>query len=572
VKTTINKALNIATLLMLSFVILFCCFFLLSDHNSLVKWYLSLNNCIYNYPTWGSVFFTESVKKSGDLYCIVALVISLIGIIVIIKRWKYPKVQQSNNLVGDIGLMDTIFLIISLVSGFILWLWGNSISLPAYDEVFSAQNIAGINPFQAISYYMLPNNHVFYNLLNGLFFHGFADKVISGRILSLFAYMGVITVVFFWLQKLVETPWIKCLITLALASQFMIWGFSFQARGYELYLLAEWGMFASLYRYVNSGNSRWLFINMVCITAGYFCMPSFLYFHAAQVLFMLFYWVVYKKAEISFWKYQLLSVMATFLLYLPLLCFSGLDSISNNHYVKPMGRYKTAKEFADFFFPYFKPYVEHIFSDITLAGHHLNYLLCFLPLGLLFFRKNKCATIFGLFYLSMWASFFALVFVMKRPPFERNLLGNYSITLMAVLLTFYWLLSTLMAKIKKVIESQVIFKVVFALAPVFLIVHFIRTDIYYLKDTLYEYEVNTRYNEVRVGLNLIPRGSKVDFSDESFYARYILEKKGITSEKCSSFNSDFVIKQDDEVLPSWVKDQYYLIGKVNEFNIYQKGK
>jgi len=55
-----------------------------------------------------------------------------------------------------------------LMLGAGLWAWGATQVPPAYDEVFSAVYCAGNESLLATwSYYILPNNHVLFNLLNG---------------------------------------------------------------------------------------------------------------------------------------------------------------------------------------------------------------------------------------------------------------------------------------------------------------------------------------------------------------------------------------------------------------------
>src|SRR5207247_1577156 len=110
-----------------------------------------------------------------------------------------------------------------LAAGTYGWFLGNAAAKPAYDEVFSAQNIAGVHPFQAASYYMLPNNHIFFNLLNGTLFHGATDKVASGRVLSLLCYLGLITALYCWIKKLTGNYLMTCIVTLVLATQFPTW-------------------------------------------------------------------------------------------------------------------------------------------------------------------------------------------------------------------------------------------------------------------------------------------------------------------------------------------------------------
>ena len=121
-------------------------------------------------------------------------------------------------------------------TGVALWVFSNGATRPAYDEIFSAVHCAGAHPFQALSYYMLPNNHVFFNTLNSLSFWA-EDKVWSGRLLSLAAFLVFQQLVFLWLRR--KMPLAQALgAALLLSLAFPTLGFASHARGYGLHLMA----------------------------------------------------------------------------------------------------------------------------------------------------------------------------------------------------------------------------------------------------------------------------------------------------------------------------------------------
>lgn len=499
------------------------------------------------------------------MYCIAAMIIAIGGISYILKRIRTKDLILKYPLVISYDTGNILPVIIALASTTALWLWGNKMALPAYDEVFSAQNAAGINPFQCISYYMQPNNHLFFNFVNNILFHPSIDKVITGRVISLFAYSGFIVVIFFLFKQLIKNRWLALLVSITLANQFFIWGFSFQARGYELYLLTEWGSFISLFSYLVSAQKRWLYVNLLCIAFGYFCLPSMLYIHAAQLLFVCLHQLVYKKKEILFWKYQVAAGLLSFLFYLPTLSFSGMESITHNNYVAPMG-FKTVSAFLAWVLPYFRTYIGHIFSNIQWHGINFSITLVFLPFILLLARKNKPYFLFGLFYLCMWVTFFLIASAMKRVPFERNLIGHYSITFAGVILVVYWLSGIVSKGAVSVAFKWVLF-------PAFLtlfIIHFIRTDKIFLKDTLYEYNVNEGYNFKKNWLSIIPSGCTVACSDEEFYATYICRKNGCIVSRCPTGNENYFVKYVSEQLPPAYVDRYELINDTWGYQIYRR--
>ena len=555
------------TAIFLSAILVSCCFYLFSAYRQLVAWYTGLGACFYKNKVWSTDFFTPRIKSDGNMYCIIAMIIAGSGAFYSLKRIKNWRKHKMQPVALSFDTKNMIPVILCLVTAILLWCWGNKLAMPASDEVFSAVNVAGIHPFQAVSYYMLPNNHLFFNLLNNLVFHSFSDKVVTGRVISLIAYCGFIIAVFFWFTTIFANRWIAVLVSITLSLQFIVWGFSFQARGYELYLLAEWGMFISLFCYITSGNQRWLYLNTLCCAIGYFCLPSFLYFHAAQLVFMLLYALFYRKRERAFWQFQAVTVLLTYLFYLPALCFSGLDAIIHNNYVVSMGAFQHTGRmpFIYWMFPYFHTYITHIFSGLHWNSIPISVILLFLPLALLFRRKNKALVLFGMFYLSMWVTFFLIAIFMKKLPFERNLTGHYSITLAGVILVFYWLVDMLAGKEKTGIVKWGLFAGVLVLFAV----HFLRTNELLLKDTLYEYDVNTVYTEKCGLLGLITPGRTVAVSDEDFLPGYICRKKGCIVSKCPNGHEMYYLKEAFETIPQPYADNYTLVNNFYGDEVYK---
>ncbi len=532
-----------ALCLLLIAAILFSGFYIFSGYQHLIAWYNSMGSCFYRSSYWAQDFFTAKVKSQGNLYCALATLLSLTGIYFTTGKMRQAMKGKSAPLQVSVSPLSVAFYIALAAFCSIMWHTGSVSANPAYDEVFSALNVAGIHPFLGASYYMLPNNHLLFNLLNNILSRAFADAIASGRLLSLACYIAFAWAAFTGLKNLIQNRWVAFMLTVAMASQFFVWGFSFQARGYELYLLCECGLFISLFAYLSGRSNRWLSLHSVCIALGYFCMPSFLYFHAGLVVFIAAYQLLYRQWQLNAWIAQAKGMVLTFLLYLPTLCFSGYNAIGNNHYVAPMARYKDSFAFCQWMFPYFKPYTTHIFSGIAWHGFSFDILLCLLPLLLLLSGRKSKYFLLGLFYAVLVLVFFALVIAMKRLSFERNLIGHYSIALAFLLITVHWL-TTLARPAPPAVRGTASI-----LVAMLLIVQFFKTNNTLLRDTLYEYDVNAAYMKAAYELNnLLPTGT-IAYSDESFYCRYILEKRFLATNKCADGTGTFYVKQPWEPLP-----------------------
>jgi len=546
----------------------FCCFYLFSRYGRLVAWYTNLNDCFYRVRYWSHSFFTPGVKSDGNMYCVIAIVASLLMFAYVrraLRRERAFPVQEAgiSYKVGDL-LPISLGIFICLA----LWLWGNHMAMPAYDEVFSAQNAAGIHPFQCVSYYMLPNNHLLFNFINAILFHAADDKVVTGRILSLFVYCALMVVLFAWFNKLVRNRWVALLIAVTGILQFQVWGFSFQARGYELFLLAGWGMVISLLGYLASLQRKWLYVNILSCAAGYFCMPSFFYLHVAQIVFMLLYLFFYQQRVVALWKAQVAAILFGFLLYLPALCFSGLAAIAANGYVAPMSYFKNAGLGA--LLSWMGPVVMHhitlIFSDVHWQNVSFGLLFYLLPVALLFNRKNKNDVLFGMFYVGMWLVFFVIAIAMKRTPFDRNLICQDSITLVAVIRVLAWVVGIADSNSKRLLLRRSIFAVLMLL----LSFHFLSTNETSLKDGLYEYDVNRTYADISTGLQLIPAGSTLAFSDLGFYCNYVCRQHGLKTDNCASYHEDYFVRHRYDELPAAVEQGYVLAGKFDLYEVYKR--
>jgi hypothetical protein len=542
--------------------IAFALFYLFSGYKYLIHWFENLNGCFYQKDVWPSRFFTADTKSTGNYLCILALVLCLPAFGYIGKRLRQK--ENTVSVTFRCALRDVLWPagLIVLASG--LWAWGNTLVAPAFDEVFSALNCAGIHPFQTLSYYMLPNNHLYFNFLNATLGHFCEDKVLSGRCISLAAYLGIALLAFYWFRRLIGNRFPAFLAVLIIALQFPVWGFSFQNRGYELYILAQWLAFISLFRYLQSGERCWLQLNTMSCIAGYLLLPSFLYFHTAQMLFIGVQQLLRKKPGRAFWKYQLIGLCFVFIFYLPAFCFSGIGAFSGNRYVSPMGL--NLPDFINIALPVFRSYMDYCFSSLAGNDSIFNRILFLLPLLLLFFHKKPFWFSLGLFYAAMLLSFLALTLGMRRYPFHRNLGGELSIILAILIIMLYRFSRILFRKMNNRIAGNLFFSILL----LSLGFHFIWKDRADVSNSLYFYDINATYEKIRADISDIPAGSSVGFTDECFYWKYLCEKRGLLTSACSTRQETYFVKLSREKFPKNAAGGYQLWQKLDDYELYQR--
>lgn len=505
-------------------VIVFCCFYVFSDYRTLSDWYRGLNNCFYRHQHWNEVFFTVNTKRHGNIFCICGIAVAIVLQYYLVKRLIAP----GGVLYFEFSKWDVLLALICLLSGTAAWLWGYSLVHQGFDEVFSAVNCASLPPVQTLTYYMLPNNHILFNLLNSTLFHFAGDKVFTGKLISLVCYWGIIILVFAWLSGIIENRILLLVATIAVMLQFPVWGFGFQARGYELYTLAEWFAFFALLRYINTKNSQWLYYYVLACVTGYLCIPVFIYFHAAILVFGLLLMASAKGSVAGFWKVQLVILLIAFLGYLPAICFSGTSALAGNQYVS--AQIQGLHQFYHKSLDMFAGYISFYTSNFSAHHYPVEWILFLLPTTLFSFYLNRLAVLCGFFYLAMWLTCIVLAYIMKIYPIDRTMSGQVSISLALTIYVLYLLLSKLSGVLKtRGIAQGALMTILAALGIYFTIANKANASF-----CLYNNDINLKYDLLmNQGINFIPRGSTIGFSDECFYWYYQCQLRGDKVSKCN---------------------------------------
>jgi hypothetical protein len=452
-----------------------------------------------------------------------------------------------------------------LVSGG-LWWGGSSLVVRGPDEVFSALYCAPLPAFQTVAYYMLPNNHLLFNLLNGSLFGHNPDLATTGRLLSGGAYLLTVAGVYGWFRGLTGSRPLALGVALTVALQYTLWGFGFQARGYALYALAHWGAFIGLFGYLRTRRPGGLLLNAVCCVVGYAAVPTFLFFHLAQLLFGALYHWQRRAVDWRFWRYQLAALLAVYLFYLPALGFSGLAALTSNEYVRPTN--DTLAGFLPAFGLGLDELVHHCFSYVEFHGP-LSIALVLLPLLLLLARRTTAWFAYGLFYACLLAVAAGLMLGMRHLVNLRNLLGQCSLALALVPATLYWVAGALPAGWpRQLARPLVVLPVLLLLSTTFLT----SNPIVFPVD-LYFSDNGRATQAIAAALAPVPSGQRVAYSWDSFYVYYVGQQRGLRGYlPCTPppALADFYITLPSEPLPAAAAPYYQLLQKGPELILYQR--
>ncbi|MDP9077042.1 MAG: hypothetical protein M3O71_06430 [Bacteroidota bacterium] len=538
----------------LTVAIIFCLLFLFTSYNQLSRWYIAGSPGFYRQDFWGKEFFTQRTKAHGNLFCIGGLLASSTLCFLLARNQHKEKISVRFNFRAWV---PTCFL---AICGTLAWLWGNSLARPAFDEAFSAINCAGLPPFYTVSYYMLPNNHILFNFINGLVFHFATDKVFTGRLISLVCYLAIIIIMYTSLIRLLKNNFVAVIITLVLMLQFPMWGFSFQARGYEFCSLAAWLAFFALSQYRLTGNGRWLKLYVIACAAGYWCIPVFLYFHVTCTIFIIVNANRKENAAANFWKAQLVIALVVFLLYLPALCFSGLPALIANKYV--IVQTQSLQTFSNNLLITLKSYLESFSGNFNSENHLGAGLLFFMPLILFCFYTKQSALLLGKFFISIWVAWLSITGMIRTFPPDRIMAAQLSISLAISCYTLCLLAEAVIRKTRLRIPLLII---AFGL----LVFYFIRSDRANVNYRLYQNDTNADFTRIYRGLNLIPPGKSIDFSDECFYWRYLYQKKtGALATITPELPQFYIRSKSDSLSPRYRR--YLLKSIAGEYEVYEK--
>ncbi len=557
--TTLLRAMAIAFLLP---VLVFCIFYLTHSHPYLAAWFRNLHPCFYRSAFWEKDFFTDATKQKGNLLCWLGIIIIGLLVFIVLLR-KGAHVKRQIKPLAVIKPADYLLSGSLVVIGIIMWKFAKWHILPYNDEVFSAVHCADIHPFQTLAYYMLPNNHILFNLLNNVLFPFAKDHWATGRIVSGASFILLLVLLYFWCRQLFGHRLLAFMATLCISVHFQTWGFGAMNRGYELYLLCEWAAFVFLWQYLRRGNTVWLQLFAVCVVAGFFTLPTFLFFYVSLVVAALIVQCYRCSFDMAFFRYNVIAICATFLCYLPALSFSGIGAFTDNEYVK--GADLSHSAYMDVLIVKFHEALEYCFTGYTTVHEDVYLLLAAVPVLSLLWLRKRSRVFFGGFFLIMWVTLFLMSWQMKQFPYLRNQIGHMSITYAFIIITICWALQELFRALRMK-------RMIFVVFPLFLglfIYHYIKLTKAKLAEALYHFDINTYAELLILDLRDLPPHATVGCSDESFYLKYIGGKRGFQTNFCSAGNEAYYITTDGETIPIPITGHYEFRWPRGDFRIYQ---
>jgi hypothetical protein len=529
------------------------------NHQQLIDFYKGLNPGFYKAKVWERVFFTGEIKSQGNWWCLTALVAAM-GWAFIVWKSKWPVIPKpafkKNTALVYAGIV---------LAGVVLSILANRHTKYGTDEVFSALNFAALPSFQCFSYYALPNNHILFNFINGITCFRPSGLVQSGRVISLICYAVVLCSSWFFLQKWIRSNWLRSLSLLVLALQFPAWGFSGQARGYELLLLLSLLSLITFWAYWFENKKYLLPFHVFCNVAGMLTIPSYLYWWFGLAIASLLLMLWEKRHDWRYIRASFAGVFMTVLVFLPLLSFSGLAALDSNVYVRPGNSsiWNLIKDLSEGI--YFKGLFDEWFC-LGSPGFLIGFACVLCPLLMFFYPpNNKRFRALGILYFSMMIAFFFMTALMLRVPFNRNMIAHGYVTLMFILIILIPLLNSRRIRIA------------FGFVLSVFIVYSAYINFKRMPVNLYYFDNNSYYYKLSGSKTVFKPGSTVYLDDECFYWQYIVNTCYPKQEIMVMLNRPSFNRQDYCIMPVGFMPpsdttSYRIVERIDEYNIFERIK
>jgi hypothetical protein len=303
-------------------------------------------------------------------------------------------------------------------------------------------------------------------------------------------------------------------------------------------------------------------MNLIACLVGNVCVPTFFYYQAAQWLYSVF--LPGTTARKSYWVSQLIIVAIVFLFYLPAFCFSGVGAFIANPYVVSISDLPGVVGKSGI---YLLEFATYCYSGIISEYNFINVVLFLAPILLVLrWRSNSYFANAGRFFLVMWLVVYVVVFVMRRYPNLRNMAGHECITLSLFIAVGYWLTDLLATRLR----IKAVGVVLYLAIAVGLSVHFAVENSGRFQNLLYNYNTNEKYTNISQGVYALPSGITLACTDESFYAFYLAQLKGVNVTKCPKGNEQYLIKQTDEKLEARIMNNYEFVVAFDNYRLFRK--
>lgn len=287
----------------------------------------------------------------------------------------------------------------------------------SYDEAWTYLNFTGKSILSSASYYPAPNNHIFFSVLTNIaHVIPISDPKIKMRFISILSSV-LSSYIFFKLLTRFYSKKISLYTTALFTFSYPVALYSIQARGYEMLLLFSLIAIYTTVSYIQNAQRKYLVIYLLSIIAGFYTIPTFLYFFASLQLFILCHCLVTKQIALlkKFMIADLIAGFMVLILYAPVIFINGISAITENPYVKSISFSSVTVQLPAHLF-----YVLNWLWGLDKGGELLSVFLIIVLFGMLLQKGNTDRRPALLLMLLLILAPPVILLVQRVIPFERT--------------------------------------------------------------------------------------------------------------------------------------------------------
>lgn len=276
----------------------------------------------------------------------------------------------------------------------------------SYDESFTFTQFTYNGPQQALFNYPAPNNHVFHSLLTCItwFIFQFTHSEFVVRIPALF--FSAFTLYFVFTRYLEGNLYAAVFFGILYLFSTNIIEFAFQARGYSIQIFCGIASYYIVTDKRTISNLPFLArLNLILLFSviGLFTSPAYLY--TASIVYLIFVTLNFRDIRKELFSFALINVfygLTVVLLYTPIIASKGLQTLTANDFVAPLGVLTFTKVLA------------HLFGLVKFLTLPQN--LGWIVIALFVLNSIKQRAYYNLYILVMPV---VLMLILKQLPFYR---------------------------------------------------------------------------------------------------------------------------------------------------------
>ncbi len=302
------------------------------------------------------------------------------------KIYSKIKISLKRNwkVVSNLPLQEKLFLIF-FFTFIALTRTYYAVKMPiTYDEAWTYLNFTQNGFLVSATYYPGPNNHILNSLLTNITYYFPFEAKINLRIPTVI--VGIIASFAFWLCTTKLFNWKTGFVATAFFSSFFpaIY-YGYLSRGYQLTLMAfVLGGYSVLKIIAEKDSARFWVLWIISSIVGLYAVPIYLYPFVSLAL-LIFLAAVYQgnlsKIKRLFISGIIVSI-SVFFLYLPVIIFSSVESVTSNKYVRPSGRMRVIEEL-------FLPLTVEAFNYFFSFGFGWLMIIGLIVINYFFFQNKR---------------------------------------------------------------------------------------------------------------------------------------------------------------------------------------